>query len=124
MVGIGQRPTTPGPRRGEIYFVTFREVDGHVLFGPHPAVVVQADAMATSSTVVVVPLTSSARSTALAPPYLVPVSARETGLDRDGWIKADQLFTFSSAGLGRRAGQLAASKLEDLDRALRFVLGL
>ena len=87
--------------------MAFREVGGHVLFGPHPAVVVQTNAMATSSTVVVVPLTSSARSAALSPPYLVPVSARETGLDRDGWIKADQLFTFSSAELGRRVGRLA-----------------
>ncbi|OGN86835.1 MAG: hypothetical protein A2X23_02290 [Chloroflexi bacterium GWC2_73_18] len=124
MVGIGQRPGTRGPRRGDIHFVTFREAGGNVLFGPHPAVVVQTSAMASSSTVIVAPLTSRARSAELVPPYLVRVAARDTGLDRDGWIKADRLFTFPTAGLGERAGRLSAARFEELDRALRFVLDL
>jgi mRNA-degrading endonuclease toxin of MazEF toxin-antitoxin module len=50
--------------------------------------------------------------------------ARDTGLDRDGWIKADQLFTFPCAELGGRVGRLSVERLEELDQALRFVLDL
>ena len=104
--------------------MAFRDIGGNVIFGPHPAVVVQTTAMSSSSTVIVAPLTSRSRSADLAPPYFVRVTARDTGLDRDGWVKADQLFTFPSGELGEIAGRLSIERLAELDRALRFVLGL
>ena len=124
MVGIGRQPPPAGPQRGEIYLVPFGETGGNVLAGPHPAVVVQTPRMAASSTTIVAPLTSRVRSADLAPPYLVRALARETGLDRDGWVKADQLFTVPVAILGRPVGHLAPARLEELDRALRFVLAV
>jgi mRNA-degrading endonuclease toxin of MazEF toxin-antitoxin module len=108
VVSIGARPFAGGPRRGDIHFLAFRDIGGNVLDGPHPAVVV--------------PMTSAPRSGALEPPYLVP--ARESGLERDGWVKADRLFTIPSAELGERAGRLSPDRLAALDAALRFVLGL
>jgi mRNA-degrading endonuclease toxin of MazEF toxin-antitoxin module len=95
-----------------------------VIAGPHPAVVIQAPAMARSSTVIVVPMTSKARSAELQPPYLVAVAARESGLAKDGWAKADQIVTIDVSELGEWAGRLSPSKLEELDAALRFVLAL
>jgi mRNA-degrading endonuclease toxin of MazEF toxin-antitoxin module len=80
--------------------------------------------MRRSSTVVVVPMTSAPRSAAVAPPYLVPVTARDSGLDRDGFVKCDQPATLPLAILGRRAGRLSAVAIERLDAALRFVLDL
>ena len=124
MVGIGALPPTSGPQRGDIHWVVFRDDAGHVLAGPHPAVVVQTPAMARSSTVVVVPMTSKARSAELRPPYLVRVEARESGLNRDGWIKADQIVTIDATQLGDRAGRLPPDRLDELDAALRFVLAL
>jgi mRNA interferase MazF len=124
VVGIGQRVADVGPRRGDIHFIAFPDAGGHVLRGPHPAVVVQTDRMRRSSTVVVVPMTSSARSAAEAPPYLVPVSARDSGLDRDGYVKCDQPQTLPVAALGSRAGRLTPPVVERLDVALRFVLAL
>jgi mRNA interferase MazF len=124
VVGIGALPPAPGPQRGDIHWVAFRDDAGHVIAGPHPAVVVQASAMARSATVIVVPMTSKARSADLRPPYLVRVEARESGLDRDGWIKADQIVTMDVAELGDRAGRLPPNRLEELDAALRFVLSL
>jgi mRNA interferase MazF len=124
MVGIGAVPPGAGPRRGDIHWVLFRDDAGHVIAGPHPAVVVQTAALARSSTVIVVPMTSKARSAELRPPYLVKVQARESGLDRDGWIKADQVVTIDATQLGDRAGRLPPERLDDLDAALRFVLGL
>ena len=80
--------------------------------------------MANSSTTLVVPITSSAASARLEPPYLVHASARDLHLTWDGWIHADQVFTFPASELEDRLGALPAAKLEELDRALRFVMDL
>lgn len=122
MVGIGREPAALGPRRGDIHFIAFPDQGGNVLRGPHPAVVVQTDRMRRSSTVIVVPMTSSPRSAAEAPPYLVAVSGRESGLDRDGFVKCDQPATLPMTVLGPKRGRLAPHAIDRLDIALRFVL--
>lgn len=123
-MSIGNRPVPPGPKRGEIYKLSFRDIGGNVLSGPHWAIVVQTSMMSRSSTTLAVPITSSAASAALKPEYLVEVSARDVGLSRGGFIHADQVFTFPAGELEERAGVLSGRKLEELDRALAFVLGL
>jgi mRNA interferase MazF len=124
VVGIGALPPAAGPQRGDIHWVAFGRGTGHVIEGAHPAVVVQAQALARSSTVVVVPMSSKARSAEYRPPYLVAVAARESGLSKDGWIKADQIVTIDVSELGERAGRLSPERIADLDAALRFVLAL
>ena len=124
MVGIGQAPPQAGPARGDIHFVVFPDVGGNVICGPHHGVVVQADRMRRSSTVVVVPLTSAAKAASFQPPFLVQVSGREAGLPRDGWAKCDQPMTLPTSMLGPRAGRLSPDAIARLDDALRFVLGL
>jgi mRNA-degrading endonuclease toxin of MazEF toxin-antitoxin module len=124
MVGIGGTAPPAGPQRGDVHWVAFRDDAGHVIAGWHPAVIVQTPAMARSLTIMVVPMTSRARSGPLRPPYLVAVSAAESGLSRDGWVKADQIVTIDVSELGDRAGRLTPGKVEELDVALRFVLAL
>jgi hypothetical protein len=58
------------------------------------------------------------------PPFLVRVTARESGLPRDGWIKCDQPATLPTSMLGPRVGRLSPAAIERLDAALRFVLGV
>ena len=113
-----------GPRRGDIHFVTFPDAGGHVLQGPHPAVVIQNDRLAGSGTVVLVPMTSSARSAELEPPYLVAITGQASGLPRDGFVKCDQPVTLPVALLGPRAGRLSPEAMAGVDAALRFVLAL
>lgn len=125
MVGIGREdPGGAAPRRGDIHFITFPDLGGHVLRGPHPAVVVQTERMRRSSTVIVIPMTSRARSAEFDPPYLVPVAARECGLDRDGYVKCDQPATLPITVLGPRAGRLNPAAIGRIGTALRFVLEL
>lgn len=124
MVGIGRIPPSGGPLRGDIHFIDFPDLGGHVIKGPHPAVVVRTDRMVRSTTVIVAPLTSAPRSAPEKPPYLVPVAAREAGLPRDGFVKCDQLATFPTTLLGPKLGRLNPAAIERLDAALRFVLGL
>jgi mRNA-degrading endonuclease toxin of MazEF toxin-antitoxin module len=87
-------------------------------------VVVQTDRLRRSSTVVVVPLTSSARAAEFDPPFLVPVLARASGLRRDGWAKCDQPLTIPVGRLGGRLGRLNPETVDRMDDAIRFVFGL
>ena len=52
------------------------------------------------------------------------VTRRESGLDRDGWVKCDQVFTRPASWLGPKLGRLAPEALTRVDTSLRFVLGL
>ena len=92
--------------------------------GPHPGVVVQSDRLRLSSTVVIVPMTSSARAAAYDMPFIVAVSARDSGLDRDGWAKCDQPITVPVNKLGPRLGRLSPETIARVDVALRFVLAI
>ena len=124
MVGIDRESATPGPRRGDIHFVDFADLGGHVIRGPQPALVIQTDRLQRSSTVIVAPLTSSARAAEFEPPFLVYVEGRESGLPRDGWVKCDQPTTLPTSLLGPRVGRLSPEALGRLDAALRFVFDL
>lgn len=124
MVGIGSAPPAGGPMRGDIHFIDFPDLGGHVMKGLHPAVIVRTDRMARSTTVIVAAMTSSPRSAPEKPPYLVAVAAREGGLPRDGYVKCDQLSTFPAALIGPKVGRLNPETIARLDAALRFVLGL
>lgn len=127
MVGIGSARARAGPLRGDIHLVAFPEVAGHVIHGPHPAVIVSSDRLnRPAGTVLVCPLTSRIRHDPLdyLPPYLVQVAARMSGLDRNGYVKVDQLFTRPVEGLGARVGRVNPETMESVDQALRFVLGL
>ena len=124
LVGIGHAPAVVGPARGDIHIVDFPDVGGHVIHGPHPGVIVQTDRMRRSSTVVVVPLTSSAKAAAFEPRFLVSISGTASGLPRDGWAKCDQPMTLPTFLLGPRAGRLNPDAIARVDDALRFVLEL
>ena len=124
MTGIGRELPGSGPRRGDVHFVTYPDVGSHVIRGPRPSVIVQTDQLRRSTTVTVVPMTSTPRSAELAPPYLVPVPSRASGLDRDGYAKCDQLLTVGVGALGPRAGRLNPETMASVDAALRFVLNL
>jgi mRNA-degrading endonuclease toxin of MazEF toxin-antitoxin module len=124
VVGIGRTLPPAGPTRGDVHYIDFPDLGGHVIKGPHPAVVVRTNRMAKSTTVIVAPMTSAPRSAAEKPRYLVPVAGREAGLARDGFVKCDQLATFPTVLLGPKLGRLNPETIARVDAALRFVLGL
>jgi mRNA interferase MazF len=127
MVGIGTAPRPTGPRRGDIHVVAFPDIGGHVIRGPHPAVVVSSDRLnRPAGTVLVCPLTSQIRHDPeeYLPPYLVPVASKASGLDRDGYAKVDQVMTRPSARLGAPIGRVNPESMAAVDRGLRFVLDL
>jgi mRNA-degrading endonuclease toxin of MazEF toxin-antitoxin module len=74
----------------------------------------------------VCPLTSRIRHDAAdyLPAYLVEVAAKASGLDRDGYAKIDQVITRPVETLGARVGRINPETMDEVDAALRFVLGL
>ncbi len=48
----------------------------------------------------------------------------DSGLDRDGFVKCDQVFTRPAPWLGQRLGRLNPEAMARVDASLRFVLGL
>lgn len=124
MVNIGRVDPRPAPRRGDIFVLELRDVGGHVQAGRRPGVVVQADRLSRSGTVIVCPITSAPPRDDLRRPHRVPIARGETGLDRDGWVKADQLLTLPASVLAGPIGRLAPAAIDRLDAALRFVLDL
>ena len=95
--------------------------------GPHPAVVVSSDRLnAKSGTVLVCPLTSKIRhdENTYLPPYLVSVTARASGLRRDGYVKVNQVFTRPVGTLGPRMGRIDPETMARVDHALRFAMDL
>jgi mRNA-degrading endonuclease toxin of MazEF toxin-antitoxin module len=124
VVSIGREARPGAPRKGDVVVVAFPDIGGHVQAGLRPGVVVQADRLGRSGTVVVCPMTSAPPRDDRPRPHRVPVRAVESGLDRDGWVKVDQPATVPEAILRGPIGRLAPSAIERLDAALRFVLDL
>ena len=123
-MSIGRAAPQTGPRKGDVFLVTFPDVGGHVQAGRRPAVVVQADRFARSGTVILCPMASAPPRDDLPRPHRVAVARGESGLDRDGWVKADQLSTVPATMLVGPVGRLARAAIDRLDAALRFVLDL
>jgi mRNA-degrading endonuclease toxin of MazEF toxin-antitoxin module len=113
-----------GPRKGDIFILELPDIGGHVQAGRRPVVVVQADRLARSGTVIVCPLTSAPPRDDRPRPHRVAVARQESGLDRDGWLKADQPMTLPATLLEGSVGRLAPAAIERVDAGLRFVLDL
>lgn len=99
-------------KRGELWWA---QVDER-----RPVVLLSRDeAYALRALVIVAPVTTTVRSYAVE----VRVGPRE-GLPKTGVINCDWLVTLPKADLRERIGELSGRKLDELERALRFALGL
>jgi mRNA interferase MazF len=114
-------------RRGEIVTVSLDPARGSEASKTRPAVVVSNDAANATATrlgrgvVTVVPVTSN---TARVYPFQVLLPAGQTGLPRDSKAQAEQVRSVAVERIGKRIGQLPASLVTELDRALRVHLSL
>lgn len=122
-------------KRGEIYWVEFDPVKGSGQGGLRPALIVQQDiGNQYSPTTVVVAITRT-----LPPrpyPFIVVVEPEESGLLTRSAINCAQIATIQKDEPGSRLrpwpgehevrpiGQLSAQKMVEVNRALRYNLGL
>ena len=122
-------------RRGEIYWVEFDPVKGSEQGGPRPALIVQNDiGNRYSPTTVVVAITRS-----LPPqryPFVVIIEPQGSGLPERSVVNCAQIATIQQDGPGSRLrpplgeatvrpiGQLEPDRLDEVDKALKYNLGL
>ena len=122
-------------KRGEIYWVEFDPVKGSEQGGLRPALVVQQDiGNQHSLTTVVVAITRT-----LPPrpyPFVVIVEPKESGLPTRSAINCSQIATIQKDEPGSRlrpwpgehevrpVGRLSTQKMAEVNRALRYNLGL
>lgn len=122
-------------KRGEIYWAEFEPVKGSEQGGLRPALVVQNDiGNQFSPTTVVVAITRTIPSKPF--PFVVVIEPEESGLPQRSAINCAQMVTIHQSGRDSRLrsprgetavrpiGRLSASKLREVDKALRFNLGL
>jgi mRNA interferase MazF len=109
-------------KRGEIYWVDWGIGKGSEQAGLRPALIIQNDTGNTySSNTIVASITSAPNKPY---PFLVKISMAESGLNKDGYIDLASLATISKTRLGKKAGQLTAVKMAEVETALCVSLGI
>jgi mRNA interferase MazF len=102
-------------RRGEVWWANLQAPAG-----PRPVVLLSRDvAYERRRSVTIAPVTTTIRG--------LPVEVAlgpEDGLARQSVVNADNITTIRKAILARRITVLSTSKMESVDEAIRFALGL
>ena len=122
-------------KRGEIYWVEFDPVKGSEQGGLRPALVVQQDlGNQHSRTTVEAAITRTV--TPRPYPFVVVIEPKEGGLGQRGVVNCAQLATIQQSGPQSRLrpprgekslraiGRLSTAKMIEIERALRYNLGL
>lgn len=117
--------------RGQIYFVQLKPTKGREQAARRPVLVVSVDAINRQPLVVTVVVGTDARNVPRDYPTNVRVTAGETGLEIDTVFLCFQVrsldpgrFVDRATGIPRLAGSMPTARMDEVDRALRLVLGL
>ncbi len=110
-------------RRGDIFLVNLNPTLGAEMQGTRPALVIQNDiGNQHASTIIVAAITSKIGKPY---PFQIKILASESGLKLDSVVMLDQIRTITKERIiGRKAGRLELSKMQDVDRAILHSLGL
>jgi len=113
---------TEACRRGEIYLVNWDPGRGSEQTGKRPALVIQNDIGNRYSPTTIVAACTTASVKAY--PFIVCVSAAESGMGRDSSINLAQIMTVERTRLERKLGELSRERMLEIDRALKNSLGI
>jgi len=109
-------------RRGEIYWVDWSPGRGSEQVGKRPALVIQNDTGNQFSTTTIVAALGTAPVKAY--PFIVPITAAESGLTRDSHVNLSAIVSVGMTRLGDRCGELTPEKMAEVDEALKRSLAL
>lgn len=109
-------------KRGEIYWVDWSPSRGSEQSGLRPALVVQNDVGNKFSPTTIV----AALTTAIEKPYpfLVKVTAKESGLPKDSTVNLAVILTIDKTRLRNKCGELSDAKMLEVNEAIKASLGL
>ncbi|MBI4203327.1 MAG: type II toxin-antitoxin system PemK/MazF family toxin [Chloroflexi bacterium] len=109
-------------KRGEIYLVHWSPGRGSEQTGIRPALVVQNNLGNQSGPTTIVATISTRRRRQY--PFHVEIAPTESGLSYPSVVKCEQIQTVDQTRIGRLLGILGAEKMQEVDTALRWSLGL
>jgi len=109
-------------KRGDIYWVDWNPGRGNEQSGMRPALVIQNDiGNKYSPTTIVAALTTATEKQY---PFLVKVTAKESGLPKDSTINLAVILTIDKTRLTRKCGALSDDKMSQVNEAIKASLGL
>src|SRR3990172_8184239 len=101
-------------KRGDVWWVDWSPGRGSEQLGIRPAVVLQNDLRNQySPTTIVSAITTRAPQRQY--PFIVPISASESGLPQDSLANLSQIMTVDKSRLDRKVGQLGQQKMGEVD---------
>ena len=109
-------------KRGDLYLVNWNPGRGSEQTGKRPALIIQNDIGNKYSPTTIVAVCSAAKSKPY--PFIVGITARESGLDRDSSINLAQIMTIDKTRLEMKLGELSAAKMNAIDAAIKNSLGI
>jgi mRNA interferase MazF len=109
-------------KRGEIYRVNWNPARGSEQAGIRPAAIIQNDVGNKFSPTTIVAACSTASTKSF--PFIVKITAKESGLDRDCAVNLAQIMTIGKERLEKKIGQLPPDKILEINNAISNSLGL
>ncbi len=109
-------------KRGEIYWVDWSPGRGSEQTGVRPALIIQNNTGNRVSPTTIVASMSTAPEKPF--PFLVRVTAKESGLRQYGAVNLAQILTIDKTCLGDKCGQLSSQKMLEVDEAIKVSLGI
>ena len=109
-------------KRGEIYWVNWHPGRGSEQTGRRPALIIQNDIGNQYSPTTIVAACSTAQAKGY--PFIVNVGSKESGLPKGCSVNLAQIITIDKARLVKKCGGLSESKMNEIDQAIKYSLGL
>ena len=107
-------------KRGEIYWMDWTPGRGSEQSGLRPALVIQNDVGNRLSPTTIVASITTASSKAY--PFMVGITASESGLPRDSMIDLGIILTIDQTRLRDKCGALSPAKIAEVDEAIKTSL--
>jgi mRNA interferase MazF len=110
-------------KRGEIWWADLSPTRGTEQAGTRPVLIIQTDrANSTSPHTIIVPFTTKIRKAQL--PSHVLIKAGQGGLKESSVLLCEQIRVIDTQRLTKRLGSLSASKMQEVNAALKIILEL
>jgi len=109
-------------KRGDLYLVNWNPGRGSEQTGKRPALIIQNDVGNKYSPTTIVAACSASKAKAY--PFIVGITAKESGLGRDSSINLAQIMTIDKTRLEIKLGQLSPKKMSAIDLAIENSLGI
>jgi mRNA interferase MazF len=110
------------PSRGEIWLVDLNPTRGHEQAGIRPALIISVDTFnhGPADIVVVLPITSKYRGI----PFHVRVNPPEGNLNKESYIKCEEIRSISKIRLEKPIGEVFNNTLRKVEDRLKILLDL